>query len=317
MTFEVPPHDVHVWCAFCDEIRDEALLEAYERLLSADERERRARFVFPRDCHRFLVTRALVRTVLSKYADVAPADWTFVADTHGRPEIAPRHPDARGCSRSTSPTRPAWSSSASGAAAHSAWTPNTFRARQAPLGVAERSSRPTEVAALRALPEADQPRRFFEYWTLKEAYVKARSLGLSLPLRDFAVRFIGERGVALSVDGEVADAVSPWQLWQFSVAEDYLVAVCAGRTGPGQARLVPKEESFRCKPRKISTLASSGRPRKASRQRPRRRHRVPRDWRCGRGQSSVLCSKANFTRAWLPCRPSFCEMAARWFSTVR
>ena len=65
-------------------------------------------------------------------------------------------------------------------------------------------------------------------------------MGLSLPLREFAIRFIAERGVALSVDGEVADAMSAWHLWQFSVAEDYLVAVCAGRTEPGQARLVLK-----------------------------------------------------------------------------
>jgi hypothetical protein len=44
MTFEDPVRDVHVWCTFCDEIRDEPLLEDYERLLSADERQRRSRF---------------------------------------------------------------------------------------------------------------------------------------------------------------------------------------------------------------------------------------------------------------------------------
>ena len=237
MTFEVPPHDVHVWCAFCDEIRDEALLEAYERLLSADERERRSRFVFPRDRHRFLVTRALVRTVLSRYADVAPADWTFVADTHGRPEIAPRHARAAGLSFNVSHT-PGLVVLGVGCGRPLGVDTEHVRSRQAPLGVAERFFAPAEAAALRALPEADQSRRFFEYWTVKESYAKARSLGLSLPLRDFAVQFIGDRGVALSVDGEISNAVSPWQLWQFSVAEDHLVAVCAGRTGPGQARLV-------------------------------------------------------------------------------
>jgi 4'-phosphopantetheinyl transferase len=237
MTFEVPPHDVHVWCAFCDEIRDEALLEAYERLLSADERERRARFVFPRDRHRFLVTRALVRTVLSRYADVTPADWTFSVNAYGRPEIAPRHPGAGMLAFNVSHT-PGLVVLGIGYGRALGVDTEHVLGREAPVGVAEHWFAPTEVAALRALPEADQPRRFFEYWTLKEAYVKARSRGLSLPLREFAVRFIGEREVALSVDGEVADAASPWQLWQFSVAEDHLVAVCAGRTGPGQARLV-------------------------------------------------------------------------------
>jgi 4'-phosphopantetheinyl transferase len=238
VTFQVLPHDVHVWCAFCDEIRDEALLGEYERLLSADERERRSRFVFPHDRHRFLVTRALVRTVLSTYADVAPADWTFVVNTYGRPEIAPRHPGAGMLSFSVSHT-PGLVVLGVGHGRALGVDTEHVRGRQAPEGVAERYFAPAEAAALRAVPEAHQPRRFFEYWTLKEAYVKARSLGLSLPLRDFAVRFIGERGVALSVDGEVA--VSPWHLWQFSVAEDYLVAVCAGRTGPGQVRLLLKK----------------------------------------------------------------------------
>jgi 4'-phosphopantetheinyl transferase len=239
MTFEDPLRDVHVWCTFCDEIRDETLLEEYERLLSADERERRSRFVFPRDRHRFLVTRALVRTVLSRYTDVAPADWTFVVNTYGRPEIALRHPRAGMLSFNISHT-PGLVVLGVGCGRALGVDTENVRARQAPLEVAEQFFAPTEVAALRALPEANQPRRFFEYWTLKEAYVKARSMGLSLALREFAVRFIGDRGVALSVDGEIADAVSPWQLWQFSVAGDYLVAVCAGRTEPGQARLVLK-----------------------------------------------------------------------------
>jgi 4'-phosphopantetheinyl transferase len=237
VTLVDPLRDVHVSCAFCDEIRDEALLREYERLLSADERERRSRFVFPHDRHRFLVTRALVRTVLSTHADVAPADWTFVVNAYGRPEIAPRHPGAGILSFSVSHTR---SLIVLGVANGRALGVDTehVRGRQAPAGVAERFFAPTEVAALRTLPEANQPRRFFECWTLKEAYVKARSMGLSLPLREFAVRFTGERGVALSVEGEEAGTASPWQLWQFSVEEDHLVAVCAGRAGPDQARLV-------------------------------------------------------------------------------
>ena len=238
--FDDPLQDVHLSCAFCDEIRDEALLEEYERLLSAEERARRSRFLFARDRHRFLITRALVRTALSTYADVAPADWTFVANAYGRPEIAPRHEGASGLSFNVSHTPGlVVLAVASGRAVGVDTEP--VGGREAPVGVAEQWFAPAEVAALRALPEADRPRRFFEYWTLKEAYVKARSMGLALSLRDFAVRFAGDRGVALSGDDEAADAVSRWQLWQFLVAGDHLVAVCAAQTEGGLGRLIVKK----------------------------------------------------------------------------
>ena len=65
-------------------------LDSYEALLSEDERERMARFVFDHDRHAFVITRAHVRTMLSRYAAVAPADWRFVENVHGRPELFDR-----------------------------------------------------------------------------------------------------------------------------------------------------------------------------------------------------------------------------------
>ena len=54
--------------------------------------------------------------------------------------------------------------------------------------IAGRFFAPREVADLKSLPVAEQPRVFFDYWTLKEAYIKARGFGLALPLGDFAFR---------------------------------------------------------------------------------------------------------------------------------
>ena len=67
-----------------------ARLDAYKAVMSKNEHERMARLVFDRDRRAFLITRALVRTMLARYAAVAPADWRFIENVHGRPEILDR-----------------------------------------------------------------------------------------------------------------------------------------------------------------------------------------------------------------------------------
>ena len=89
------PDKIELWLAFCDEIADERLLADYRRLLVEEERQKEARFHFARDRHRYLITRALVRSVLSRYSGVAPPDWRFVEDAYGRPQIVNEDPAAR------------------------------------------------------------------------------------------------------------------------------------------------------------------------------------------------------------------------------
>src|ERR1700760_2923006 len=80
--------EIHLWLAFYDEINDERLHAAYRKMLAAAEREQEPRFYFARDRRRYLVTRALVRTVLSRYVPMPPSEWTFSTNAYGRPAIA-------------------------------------------------------------------------------------------------------------------------------------------------------------------------------------------------------------------------------------
>jgi len=79
--------EAHIWYTSPDEVSDSGLIDSCQALLSAEERERHRRLVRPRNRHEYLVAHALVRTSLSRYADVHPRDWVFRANENGRPEI--------------------------------------------------------------------------------------------------------------------------------------------------------------------------------------------------------------------------------------
>ena len=94
-TGQPPPAqgDVHAWYVCPEPDVPSHLRNRSEELLSDDERERYRRFVFDADRLRYLIAHALVRTTLSRYADVPPQAWTFSQNKYGRPEIAgPAHP---------------------------------------------------------------------------------------------------------------------------------------------------------------------------------------------------------------------------------
>ncbi len=69
--------EAHVWLAFPDRITDSDLLQDYQDLLSSGERDRVQRLRFERHRRERLIGTALVRTTLSRYADVEAGDWVF------------------------------------------------------------------------------------------------------------------------------------------------------------------------------------------------------------------------------------------------
>lgn len=84
---ELTPCCVHLWMTFPNEIQDGSLLHAYQRLLTEEELYQQKRFYFAEYRHRYLVTRAMLRTLLSRYARTKPEDWRFTENPYGRPEI--------------------------------------------------------------------------------------------------------------------------------------------------------------------------------------------------------------------------------------
>jgi len=86
----------------------------------------------------------------------------------------------------------------------------------------------------RDLATLSGPRRidaFFECWTRKEAYVKARGEGLSLPLDQFDVSLLpGESARLIETRPDSAEA-RRWQLEALSVADGYKAALAVEGKG--------------------------------------------------------------------------------------
>ena len=234
------PAEIHLWLAYYEEINGERLHAAYRELLSAAEKEQEPRFFFPKDRRRYLITRALVRTVLSRYIAVHPREWIFSENAFGRPDVVNAPAREAGLQFNISHTNSLIVLAVTQRRALGVDVEN-YRERRAAIGVADRFFAPQEVAALAKVSPQEQQYRFFEYWTFKEAYIKARGMGLSLPLDKFSFHYPNDHAVKIAIHPELADDAARWQFWQYRLTSEYLVAVCAERIGDQTPSLVLRQ----------------------------------------------------------------------------
>lgn len=179
-------------------------LAAGAGVLDADEQARAARFHFAADRELFRAAHVLLREALSTQAPIPPAQWRFVQGAHGRPEIDPaRCPDARGLHFNLAHTRGLVCCALSWRRTVGIDAECTRPMRDA-RAIAERFFAPDEAAAVAAAGppgSAYEAAAFRDLWTLKEAYVKALGLGLSMGLADFAFRLGATSPATIALHG--------------------------------------------------------------------------------------------------------------------
>ena len=225
----LPLNAVHVDLVHTDSADASAQREAYRSLLSKDEEERMARLVFERDRRRFLLTRALVRTMLSRYANVAPAAWAFIANVHGRPEILDRPRGVPDLRFNLSHTEGLIACAVT--IGREVGVDVEHIGRRLTHDVAGRFFAPQEVSDLTTLPADEQARVFFDYWTLKEAYIKARGFGLALPLGDFAFTLSPSSPPRIAFEPALDDDPATWQFFQDWPTPQHRLGLAVRREG--------------------------------------------------------------------------------------
>ena len=225
----LPFNAVHVDLVHPDDPEAWSQHEAYLALLAPEEHERMARLVFERDRRRFLLTRALVRTMLSRYAGVPPAAWAFIANVHGRPEILDRPRGVPDLRFNLSHTEGLIACAMT--IGREVGVDVEHVQRRLTQDVAGRFFAPSEVNNLKALPDDEQARAFFDYWTLKEAYIKARGFGLALPLGDFAFTLAPPAPPQIAFEPALKDDPATWQFVQDWPTPVHRLALAVRREG--------------------------------------------------------------------------------------
>jgi len=220
------PGEVHVWYCWTAQCLQRGLADYYRSLLSAEERARLLRFHFEYLQHEYLVTRALCRITLSRYWQMHPSDWRFRVNAYGRPEID-MPGDSAPLRFNLSNARSLVACAITRSADVGVDVEETDRPGET-VGIADHFFSPAEVMALQAQPPERQRQRFFEYWTLKESYIKARGMGLSIPLEQFSFEL--DEGIRIRFAPVLKDDPDVWQfeLHQPSAQHQLAIGVRCG-----------------------------------------------------------------------------------------
>ncbi len=227
--------EVQLWTVSLDAPPDHG--QSHLACLSEDERERAKRYRFEQDRSRFVAARAALRRILGGCVGLPAAEVVFEYGAYGKPALAGglsgevqfnlSHCEGLALIAVTSGRRVGVDL-------------ERIRSAVAKEALAERFFSDVEVAALRALPPEQQDEAFFACWTRKEAYIKARGDGLSIPLDAFSVSLIpGEPPALLDCSG-FPDDVGGWSLQSFTPAPGFVAALAVEG---GDTPLVPRRFS--------------------------------------------------------------------------
>ena len=222
--------NLHLWFAYPDDLLQQDVAQACAQLLSQDEHARWQGFKFEKHRREYLATHVLARIALSSGGALLPQAWRFRLNAYGKPAVEPDCGLQFNLSNSQGLVVCAV---ARGAEVGVDVEPHS-RAESI-LEVAQRVFSPLEVDQLEALKLNDKPGRALRLWTLKEAYIKARGVGLALPLAKISFCFNQEESIRMVLDPVLDDDPQRWQFCLLEHAGHCVALVVESRSMPALA----------------------------------------------------------------------------------
>lgn len=207
--------EAHIWRVDLD--LDEYFRSSLLKLLSPDENDRARKFRFVKDSRNFIVVRGILRSLISNYLEINPAEISFQYSKFGKPSIADNNSLQFNISHSQSMALFGFTKKFNIGVDVEFVNPN-IEVRD----IAAKFFSRNEILNLFALPAEQQTLGFFNCWTRKEAFIKAVGEGLSFPLDQFEVSLEPDKPAKLLATDWDPKAVSKFSMYSLAAGVDYV-----------------------------------------------------------------------------------------------
>jgi 4'-phosphopantetheinyl transferase len=209
---------IHIWRRRI--LPDPEFLQRGKALLSEDEAERASRYRVQHAQNAYILTRTALRVLLGRYLDASPQSIRFRLTEYGKPlldgaselHFNVSHTEGLALLAFTQKRR-------------IGVDVEKIRPQPDALKLARRFFSKNEQQQLESLSVKELPSAFFRCWSRKEAYIKARGEGLSLPLNRFDVSAaLAPSAILLATRPDSTEA-QQWVLRDVPVPSEYAAAV--------------------------------------------------------------------------------------------
>ncbi len=194
------------------------------QILSEDEISQADRITSPAGQNRFIIGRGYLRIILGACIKTDPGKIQYTYNSFGKPFLSPAHrnPVRFNLSNSRSTALIAVSKGYEiGIDLEYIKTNRDFER------LADRYFHRRETADLMKLPRTERIEAFYNCWCRKEAYIKARGMGMAIPLDQFRVSVNPDEPPLLLSTEHDPGAYQCWGLKQISPGNDFAGAVAA------------------------------------------------------------------------------------------
>jgi 4'-phosphopantetheinyl transferase len=185
-------NDVHVWRASLDltTVQSESLLV----ILSPDELARAGRLRFVKDQKKFVAARGILRMILGHYLGKKPIELRFEYSSYGKPILATNAGyDSLHFNLSHSDVIALYAiSRGRNIGIDIERVQDNIEVEQ----VAGRFFSLGEISSLDSVDKKNRSGTFFQYWTRKEAFIKAKGEGISFPMENCDVSLMSAKNLS-------------------------------------------------------------------------------------------------------------------------